>query len=84
MTKEALEEMYAQIEKDREKVRLLKVSIEDSIVDYRIKSACRVLDYIHTKSFGDRGICNKELNILITHCLNKLHGNIDGCELEVE
>lgn len=83
MTREALEEMYEQIKNDRAKVKSLQASINDSIVDYRIKSACRVLDYIHIKSFGDNIISNRELNTLITHCLNKLHGNIDGYELEV-
>jgi hypothetical protein len=82
-TREYLVEMLAQIETDRAKVRSLKSSIEDSILDYRIKSVSRVLDYIHTNTFGDKSIGNRELNTLITHCLNKLNGNIDGIELEV-
>ncbi|MEG1529396.1 MAG: hypothetical protein RR405_03485 [Clostridia bacterium] len=81
MTREELKEMYEQIENDSERIRSLKASLEDSIVDYRIKSVYRVLDYIHTKSFGGKEISNKELNNLTTHCLNKLNGNIDGIEL---
>lgn len=48
---------------------------------YQIASTCRVLDFIH---FKERQIGGHNMNTLITHCLNKLSGNIDGVEIDLD
>lgn len=53
----------------------------DKIVkEYRIQSVIRVLDNLHRKLYTNK-TDYKEIEKLIVHCLNKLHGNIDGIEL---
>ena len=49
-------------------------------LEYRISSVARVLDYMSDLSFSKKEIPNH----LIVHCLNKLHGNIDGIELSFD
>lgn len=48
---------------------------------YRKESVERVLDYIATEYRQGR-LCN--LDIMLTHCMNKLNGNIDGVELKLD
>lgn len=49
---------------------------------YRRESVGRVLDYVRDKARnGD--IDGHEIDILLCHCQNKLNGNIDGTELEL-
>ena len=55
--------------------------IEIKILEYRIESTKRVLDYINNKCWKKEPIEN--LQDLIIHCLNKLNGNIDGVELNL-
>lgn len=54
--------------------------IENAKLEYRIESVDRVLNYILDKIRKDEKI---EEN-LIVHCLNKLHGNIDGVEINLK
>ena len=56
-------------------------SIEMKLLEYRIESTKRVLEYINNKCWEKES--TKNLQNLITHCLNKLNGNIDGIELNV-
>lgn len=48
---------------------------------YRIESVNRVLDFIRSEYRAGR-IC--DLEILMCHCQNKLSGNIDGTELDLD
>ena len=51
------------------------------IQEYRRASVNRVLDHIRSEYRKGR-LCN--LEILLCHCQNKLHGNIDGVELDLK
>ena len=50
-------------------------------IEYRIESVNRVLDFILNEYRAGR-IC--DLETLLCHCQNKLNGNIDGIELELD
>lgn len=84
--KHRLEEDYSFCESKWNEIRNHEKEIETIrnvynklIVEYRIKSANRVLDYIRTKEITDI----KTLDTLLCHCQNKLNGNIDGIELDL-
>lgn len=84
--KQILEEDYsfckgklAEIRNHEKEIETIRNTYNKLIVDYRIKSVDRVLDYIRTKKITD----NKELDTLLCHCQNKLNGNIDGIELDL-
>lgn len=51
------------------------------IAIYRIESVNRVLDFIRSE-YGAGRIC--DLETLLCHCQNKLNGNIDGTELDLD
>lgn len=51
------------------------------IAIYRIESVNRVLDFIRSEYMAGR-IC--DLETLLCHCQNKLNGNIDGTELDLD
>lgn len=51
------------------------------IAIYRIESVSRVLDFIRDEYRAGR-IC--DLETLLCHCQNKLKGNIDGTELDLD
>nr|DAM18525.1 MAG TPA: hypothetical protein [Bacteriophage sp.] len=51
------------------------------IAIYRIESVSRVLDFIRDEYRAGR-IC--DLETLLCHCQNKLNGNIDGTELDLD
>ena len=51
------------------------------IAIYRIESVNRVLDFIRDEYRAGR-IC--DLETLLCHCQNKLNGNIDGTELDLD
>lgn len=89
MNKGNLECLYDAIEEKRknrdehiETVTKLDKEIQYEVLEYRIESVKRVLEYIHSKQF----IKNYDIDYdtLITHCCNKLNGNIDGIELELK
>ena len=51
------------------------------IAKYRMESVNRVLDFIRSEYRAGR-IC--DLETLLCHCQNKLSGNIDGIELDLD
>lgn len=82
MNKGHLECIYESIQEKRknrdehiEIVTKLDNEIQKEILEYRIKSVKRVLEYFS-------GL-DTDFDNLIVHCLNKLNGNIDGIELEL-
>lgn len=69
-------------------VSKLDNEIEKDLLEYRIASVSRILDFIHTTlaTTGSHRITligGEDLDTLITHCCNKINGNIDGIELEL-
>lgn len=89
MDKEEVVNFYNEIENKRKErsimekqVQQIDKEIELEIEQYRNKSVARVLKYISDKCWKNENVDN--LHDLITHCLNKLHGNIDGIELSLE
>ena len=82
MNKSNLECLYDAI-KDKRKQRdshieivtKLDNEIQKEVLEYRIESVKRVLEYY-------KGLDN-DYDKLFTHCLNKLNGNIDGVELSL-
>ena len=71
---------------DRDRYIDLSESLDKQItIDtyrYRIDSVERVLSYINYKLFKKE--TPENLDDLIVHCLNKLHGNIDSIELDLD
>lgn len=64
-------------------VQDLDNEIKTDVLEYRIASVKRILDYIHSNQMKVASDL-KQFDTLITHCCNKLNGNIDGIELELE
>lgn len=90
MDKGHLENIYENICEKRktrdehiEEVQRLDKLIQQDILEYRIASVDRILSFMHAnQSFI---IDNpQEFDTLITHCCNKLNGNIDGIELDLK
>lgn len=84
--KQSLEEDYsfcksklAEIRHHEEEIETIRNTYNKLIIEYRMKSVDRVLDYIRSKKITD----SKRLDILLCHCQNKLNGNIDGTELDL-
>lgn len=82
MNKGNLECLYDAIQEKRkerdshiENISKLDNQIQKEVLEYRIESVKRVLEYF-------QGL-DTDFDNLITHCLNKLNGNIDGIELEL-
>nr|DAI64674.1 MAG TPA: hypothetical protein [Caudoviricetes sp.] len=59
----------------------IRLDYNSKIIKYRMKSVGRVLDFIRSEYRAGR-IC--DLEILLCHCQNKLNGNIDGTELDLD
>lgn len=74
-------EKYAEGEKYRELANSCFKSSDDYKLAYRLESVDRVLDFIRSEYRQGR-LCN--LEILLCHCQNKLNGNIDGTELDLD
>lgn len=71
-----------QLEKDYEtKAKTFRVEWTQEILQYRMDSVCRILCFL--KEEYNRGRLYN-LDMLLTHCLNKLNGNIDKVELDLE
>ncbi len=64
-------------------VQELDRNITVKVLAYRKNSVYRILDFIHS---NQNYILENpsELDTLITHCCNKLNGNIDGIEIELK
>lgn len=69
----------AEIKRHEEDIERIRNAYNKKIVEYRIESVQRVLDYIRCKKITDV----RRLDILLCHCQNKLNGNIDGCEIDL-
>ncbi len=89
MDKEELVSFYNEIERKRKEMHIMEKQVQQidneiqlAIEQYRNKSVKRVLEYINDKCWKKEDISN--LQNLITHCLNKLSGNIDGVELSLK
>lgn len=74
-------EKYAQGEKYREFANSYFKSCREYTIEYRMESVDRVLDFIRDEYRAGR-IC--DLEALLCHCQNKLNGNIDGTELDLD
>ena len=70
----------AEIRQRASEIENIRRSYNDRIIKYRIKSVDRVLDYIRSKKITDP----HRLDLLLCHCQNKLNGNLDGTELNLE
>lgn len=55
--------------------------LEKAKIEYRRESVNRILDYVRSEYRAGR-VC--DLEILLCHCQNKLNGNLDGVELDIE
>lgn len=73
---------------DLVKIRQREKEISDILLDYnskivmyRMGSVNRVLDFIRSEYRAGR-IC--DLETLLCHCQNKLSGNLDGTELDLD
>lgn len=82
-----LESIYDSINESRKereeyikKVQKIDNDIQIRVLEYRIASVYRVLDFINHKHFAS----GKNLEKYINHCMNKLMGNIDGIEFDLE
>lgn len=64
-------------------VQELDNEIKTDILEYRIASVKRILNYIHGNQMKVASDL-KRFDTLIIHCCNKLNGNIDGIEIELE
>lgn len=71
----------AKIKQHKEAIADIRLDYNSKIVKYRMESVNRVLDFIRSE-YGAGRICN--LEILLCHCQNKLNGNIDGTELDLD
>ena len=70
-----------EIECIRRDLKALENNYQEQIYAYRRESVNRVLDFIQSEYRAGR-ICN--LGTLLCHCQNKLNGNIDGIEIDLE
>ena len=83
LDKNKLLSIYDSIENKRkerdeyiETVTKLDKEIQFEILEYRIASVKRVLEYF-------LGL-DSDFDKLVTHCINKLNGDIDGIELDLK
>lgn len=72
---EAIEEQRKERDNHIEQVNKIDKDIQVKLLEYRINSVKRVLNYF-------KGL-DKDTDNMINHCINKLDGNIDGIELEL-
>lgn len=90
MNKGNLECLYESIENKRKErdehiknVTKLDNDIQIKVLEYRIESVKRVLENIHRLLILSDEELIKNIDNKVTHCLNKLEGNIDGIELDL-
>lgn len=72
---------YAEGERFRKLADSCFKSSDDYKLAYRLESVDMVLDFIRNEYRAGR-IC--DLETLLCHCQNKLNGNIDGTELDLD
>ena len=71
----------AEIRRHEKEIADIRLDYNSKIVKYRMESVNRVLDFIRSE-YGAGRIC--DLETLLYHCQNKLNGNIDGTELDLD
>lgn len=71
----------AEIKRHEKEITDIRLAYNSKIAKYRIESVNRVLDFIRSEYRAGR-VC--DLEILLCHCQNKLNGNIDGIELDLD
>lgn len=71
----------AKIRQHEKAIADIRLDYNSKIVKYRTESVKRVLDFIRSE-YGAGRIC--DLETLLCHCQNKLNGNIDGTELDLD
>lgn len=74
-------EKYAEGEQHKNIAARCFESCRQYKIEYRIESVNRVLDFIRNEYRSGR-IC--DIETLLCHCQNKLNGNIDGIELDLD
>ena len=77
-SQEVLEKEYKAIERRRQELKREIINIESDLIEYRIKSAKRVIDYV---AYNTEKLSHRDIQLYLVHCLNKLNGNLDGLEL---
>lgn len=75
------EKLYREVLDLNQKVLDLEDECREKRIEYRKYSVNRVLSFIKDEYRCGR-ICN--LDMLLTHCQNKLNGNLDGVELSLD
>lgn len=75
---EELKQEYKAIERRKQELRRESINIESDLIEYRIKSVKRVIEYV---AYNTEKLSHRYIQTYLVHCLNKLNGNIDGTEL---
>lgn len=79
---EEIENKRSEQDEHIKQVQKIDNEIRIKLLEYRINSVSRVLSFLHSESFnGDKLL--KDYGNIITHCCNKLSGNLDGIELDL-
>lgn len=78
---ELCERDLVEIKQHEKEIADIRLDYNSKIVKYRMESVKRVLDFIRDEYRAGR-IC--DLETLLCHCQNKLNGNIDGTELDLD
>lgn len=88
MTQKELRERAEELLGERAKLLAKKQDLEEDfkrvnkeLEKYRRESAERVIEFV---AWNSAKLTEKEINTLLIHTLNKLNGNIDGIELDLE
>lgn len=71
----------AEIRQHEKEISDIRLDYNSKIENYRKKSVNRVLDFVRSEYRAGR-IC--DLETLLCHCQNKLNGNLDGTELDLD
>ena len=79
--KNEIQFLYENIKDRRDEIRESEKILKYNLLDYRIKSVHRILEYINSLCWKADNKEMREVHNYIVHCLNKLNGNIDGVEL---
>lgn len=71
----------AEIRNHEQEIERTRIVCDKLVMKYRIDSVNRVLDFIRSEYLAGR-VC--DLETLLCHCQNKLNGNLDGTELDLD
>ena len=81
MDKEQLLTIYQQIDADETEARRVLYDANCRKANYRILSVRRVLEWLDSNR---KTLNEQDWNTYLTHCMNKLNGNLDGIELDLD